>query len=744
VALIRFDPDDLDAAYTELDARYDAGEAAAYPHAAAWLRAFLRLSGTRDWDAVAARCAPTFVAHDHRLVGWGTLRESAAWVRTLRVLIDLAPDARYRMDHVRMSDRAWLVEGGWVGTRDGGPFEIATISVSEVDDLGRTQRNDVYELEQLDQARARFDAIGASPAIGLPATLAKPDTMTAATPTTRFANAASRAWYDRLFVFWRARDWQRMAQHFAVGLRYVDRRRMVQLELDRDRFIEFTRQLGDMSSAHLESEMLATRGDRLVLLRFHVEVADAEVGPSELEYLNLIEVDERGDAVLWVRFDADDLDAAYAELDARYDAGEAAAHGRAAAFQRAFRRAFANRDWDMLPALFAPALVMHDRRLLGWGTVRGVSEYIQVIRSVADLAPDVRFWLVHLRMSDRGILCEGAYRGTQEGGAFENPFLVVWGQDELGKVHRVDVYEIDQLDQARARFDALGASTARDPLAAFAKPNAATAAMDRLQAAFDARDWTGVRAACTPDARFEDRRRQALISGDIDLWLADMRGLPVLAPNVRCTRSLVGTAGDRLALERHLWSGGPPDGPIEIEGLFLTEVDESGRIARGVVFDLDDPRAAQREAWSRWIAADARAPVEVALLAEMLDAMNNRDRARWRAALADGLIVEDHRRTGMGRIEGADAYLDSVDVLWELAPASGAESGWFWPAYDRHVAVTVLRHSGTLVDGGAFQSDYLWLFTSARGHVTCIEYFEIDALDAALARFAELSGEERR
>jgi hypothetical protein len=65
-----------------------------------------------------------------------------------------------------------------------------------------------------------------------------------------------------------ARDWDRFTAAYQPGFRSSDRRRMVQLELDRDRLLEFTRQLGDMRSARLETEVLATRGERLALLRF--------------------------------------------------------------------------------------------------------------------------------------------------------------------------------------------------------------------------------------------------------------------------------------------------------------------------------------------------------------------------------------------------------------------------------------------------------------------------------------------
>ena len=92
----------------------------------------------------------------------------------------------------------------------------------------------------------------------------------------------------------------------------------------------------------------------------------------------------------------------------------------------------------------------------------------------------------------------------------------------------------------------------------------------------------------------------------------------------------------------------------------------------------------------------------------------------------------------MGRIEGAAAFVGSLEALWELAPATGIEFGRFWPACDRHGAVTVMRRFGTLPDGGAFESEYLELFVGAQDRVTHLELFELEHLDAALARFEAL------
>ena len=46
----------------------------------------------------------------------------------------------------------------------------------------------------------------------------------------------------------------------------------------------------------------------------------------------------------------------------------------------------------------------------------------------------------------------------------------------------------------------------------------------------------------------------------------------------------VGTAGDRVAIERMLWSGGPSDGRFEIEYFAVSEADEDLLIPLGISY----------------------------------------------------------------------------------------------------------------------------------------------------------------
>src|SRR5205814_10571305 len=134
------------------------------------------------------------------------------------------------------------------------------------------------------------------------------------------------------------------------------RQTTAKLEHSDDRYLVACRPvLGEMSSSTVTGEVLATRGNRPSLGRTLCVASGHSVGPSELATISILETNEHGDMVTLIEFDPDELDAAYAELDDRYAAGEAAG-SRHMAVIRAFCRAFAARDWDALATQLAPDL----------------------------------------------------------------------------------------------------------------------------------------------------------------------------------------------------------------------------------------------------------------------------------------------------------------------------------------------------------------------------------------------------
>jgi hypothetical protein len=339
-------------------------------------------------------------------------------------------------------------------------------------------------------------------------------------------------------------------------------------------------------------------------MRFDGSVADGG-GPLAFdEHLCVGEVGADGRFVAIVLFDLDDVDAAYADLDVRYEAGESGEHPLAAKCLADFRAAESRRDWDAVSACYAPEFVGHDHRLVGWGTLCGPAAFVRTVQEMAALAPDVRMRTDHGRTSSRGILSASTWVGTHDGGAFESPFVSVIELDARGRAVRQDFYDPRHAERAFERFDEIDASAPPRPLAAIARDNAAIVVLDRwrLPDGTVETDWDAVRATCSPAMIFEDRQGFARISGDRELMIASLRERT--ASGTRAERRVMGTAGERVAVIRMLWSGGPPEGRFEIEYLSVVEVDEAGLVTACILFGADDAPGAWREAWARRGAID--------------------------------------------------------------------------------------------------------------------------------------------
>jgi ketosteroid isomerase-like protein len=598
-----------------------------------------------------------------------------------------------------------------MGSRDGGAFEIPFASVTLLAPEGRIRRLHCYGLDQLDAARACFAALTSDP------------------PALRIENAATRA-ADRVSEAWAARDWKRQAELFPAGFRCSDRRRLMQLELDRDQFLEWMRTTFEMSSSRLEQQVLATRGDRLALSRDRVEVADQNLGPSEIESLSIIEVDDHGESIGTVRFDSDDLAAAYAELDQRYAAGEGARGAQWAVGDGSFSGALAARDWDALTALCAPELVVYDHRLLGWEPLRGRTAYIESVKALFDLAPDAHLRIDHLICSEHGELVVSLWLGTREGGAFEMPRLVVIAYDGLRGMSRIDGYDPEQLDEARARFAELRPDPTR------IRPNAATHASDRCAEALVACDWDALRALVGDEFRYEDRSRRALVSGDVEMWIASVMFL-VSEGADRAEREVLGTVGDRIALDQIAWRSASDATRFELDWLRIIEVNAEGKLRAFFLFDPDDRRAAFAEAQARFAAGEAAAIGGQAPIAALVRALGQHDWESLRGALAPDAAICDRRAFAiMGEVD-REQWIDSLRTLVDLAPDVDWELSRLL-AWNRHGRVGAGRRFGTARDGGPFEDVFVAVLLTRGEHVQRYEFFDVGDADRAIARFEAL------
>ncbi len=154
----------------------------------------------------------------------------------------------------------------------------------------------------------------------------------------------------------------------------------------------------------------------------------------------------------WVTFDPNDFGAAIAELDARYLAGEAAAHART---WSVITGGHATVNRHELPPMTPDCVSIDHRR----GTSFPPGELAEYFRAGFELDQDIRTYVevVH-RLSDLGAVCTHAGHGISHEG-----FDAEWrGVDLLtvegDMVNRCEVFDEADLDAALAKFDQLNRS----------------------------------------------------------------------------------------------------------------------------------------------------------------------------------------------------------------------------------------------------------------------------------------------
>jgi hypothetical protein len=390
--------------------------------------------------------------------------------------------------------------------------------------------------------------------------------------------------------------------------------------------------------------------------------------------------------------------------------------------------AFDARDREGMMAVFADDVVVEDHRRTGFGRIEGAAAYVEAVAVLWDLAPDHhldhgRFWPVVER---HGFVATHDRFGTlADGGAFESRGLSLCVADG-GRITRVELFELEDLDRARRRL----AELRPDPLCV--PPNAATRAWDRWCDAVVAGSSDVIATLYHPSYRSDDRRPLLRLTTDRAGVLENDRLL--MADGWRPARTLLATAGDRLALQRILWTTGEADGRSEVEILQVSEVDGEGRFVSGVTFDVDDRAAASAELFERYAASGADGAMPEAL--DIIRAWNAHDPERLRALLPVDFHLHDHRRTGVGRLQGRDAYVDSLAALWELSRDIRLEVLYFI-AVAPQARLYVSRWFGTNVEGGEFDAVYVCV-GFRDGDRGGLEIFELEDLDAARARFEAL------
>jgi hypothetical protein len=261
----------------------------------------------------------------------------------------------------------------------------------------------------------------------------------------RLENAASQV-EQRFLTYFAARNWDAYAEILSDDVCMEDRRHVVNAGLrhGRDAEIASQRAVADVGVTHFTSTMIAIRGRRLALGCY--SVFD---GWSGSKVLCVSEINAENQIVARVAFDSDDLDAAFAELDARYFAGEAAAHAHTWSLVMQAQAAW-NRH-EFFPNTEDWVNIDHRR-----GRAYEQGELKPFLRASWNVIPDAKLHTetVH-RLTNAGVVSTVVATGTSQEGfdaEWREIVLVTFDGDLLS---RCELFDETDLDAALARFDEL-------------------------------------------------------------------------------------------------------------------------------------------------------------------------------------------------------------------------------------------------------------------------------------------------
>jgi class 3 adenylate cyclase len=698
VAAIVFDPDDIDAAIAELDARYLAVEAAPYAHV--WQSAMDTLGEANRHEPGPIITGLTYV--DHRRVSFG----SRNFGRAVEELWTLVPDARYRATAVHALDAHGTVASLVIEGTDshGNELEWSRV-VSLVPD---EPRMDVYEEDDVDTALARFEELRSQ--------------------ARKLENAASRA-QDSYLSHFATRDWHAIAEALADDFSADDRRRVVNggPRTGRDAEIANLKATVEIGCTSITSAPIATRGERLVLARHSFSMLNWPE-PFDNEMIDVVEVNGDNKVVAEIAFDPDDIDAAFAELDARYLAGEAAPYAH---------------TWSEIAKAYA---AFNRRELLAttpeWEDVdhrRGAAfapgDMIAYIQAAWDDSPDTKIHIaaVHRLSSLGGVVTHVAHGISQEG------FDAEWRDINILTVEgetlsRSELFDESDIDAALERFDELSRPAPR-------LENAASQVAERFLDQFAARDFAAMAEILADDYSSDDRRRavNAGVRHGRDAEIINMQaieGSDVGFTNV--TSTVIATRGARLTFIRARWSGRdqPPDA-FNMDMLHIVEVGSDERISASITFDLEDLDAAFEELDARYLAGEAAPYAHTwALIAGGLAAVNRHELPK----LAPDWANIDHRRAIAFAPGDMTAYMHAT---WDEGPDGRAYIEAVHRLSGLGAIVTQVGHE---ISPQGFEAEWrmLNLLTLEGDRFNRSEIFDEADLDAALARFDELSRPARQ
>ncbi len=706
----RFDEDDFETAYDELERRYCAGEGAGFADFGMTIANYFAARNRGDLDTLFNSLTSPDLRLESRSRSVFVVRSAAehrASIEELGRLVGSARDWASAVQHISPNWGVCRYQREALG-RGGEDYRWERIAVAEV----RWGRLHFVCDFDLDDEEAAF-AYAEDRARGAESRLAV--TNRAAEILVALGRALSRG------------DAEAAVAAYREDYRRDDRRRLAG-ELLRGKSAmraAVDRMLQQFN--HFQWSTLAVRGQGLVMgwTRWWDDSGNIST------YLVVVEIDGDGRIVYEGRFDEHDFDSAYRELDARFSAGEGNDFAVNIPMQAAFFEALNRLDREAARKACLPSFRVISPPTTLATVERSFDEFYAWIAERALQVPELRHWMSvnHLLSADCFVSRIEIRAIGPEGDEYSWPRLAV-AEIRGGRIANIRQFEID--DEAGVfayAEDVLAKHESRLPLT-----NITSEVAEAGERAMKAGDIEGVVDMYPEDYVFDDHRR---LSGDLLRGRAAIRAAVerLLTQFSRFESRTLAVRGMRLALGWSRWSDAAGN---QTEYLHVFETGEDGRIVYDGRFDEDDFDSAYAELERRYYAGEGAAVADSGrVTVDYVSAMNRGDFD----AMFTGLTRPDFRLVNRSRSAFPDRSADELrSSLEDLYSLLSSVRTWF-PSI-RWISPTTLvmrmEREGTGRDGEPYAWSRILVSTWKDSRLASLIDFDADDEDAAFAYAEEI------
>jgi class 3 adenylate cyclase/ketosteroid isomerase-like protein len=699
----RFDDDDFEGAYRELDRRYYAGEGTAFATNGQTTIDFIGAMDRLDVDTARQLSLPEFrylgTPSTPTLVG-GSLDE-------------MFTALSQRLQQVS-STTTWIAVARWLnpsclvgrgGVRaiglDGEAYEWPSVYVAEFRDGW------LASMRQFDGEEAAFSYAE---------TLAAPRSRRLAV-----SNRASATSY-RVAAALTAHDVEAAVGCYASEQHvYDDRRRLsgdpvrgeAQVRLALNRIHE--------QYSRYEVHMLAVRGERLTLNQSRM----SDDSGNETVQLHVGEVGEDGRVTYEGRFDEDDFEGAYRELERRYYTGEGAAFAEAGLASVEWVTAVNRGDLDRAFGEFTTPDAHFENRSHTAFPDPSVSDPSASYRELTTVVASVRTWVsaVCWVSQDWGVGRLEREAVGRDGEPYAWTWLNVCASRD-GQFVSGCLFDPEDEEQAFAYAE----ERARTAVSRLAVTNRASRTHSEVMRALQSHDVGAALRWWADDFSYDDQRR--IGSGGIEGKARLARNLELVCGQYSMfARRTLAVRGERVQLS---WSHWSDDAGNESKYLHVIQVDDEARIVYQGVFDEDDFESAYREFERRYHAGEGSSFAESGtLLTEILNAMNRNDFDRMFTKLvAPDLHVDNRTRTAFPNRSATELRASFDDLGDMVSSVRTWLSATCWQSSSRFVAR--LEREAVGPDGERYEWSRLVAGECQAGRLASLCEFEVDDEEHAL------------